>query len=349
MNKKKILLVSDVKGWGGWVRGQYIKKYLSNEFDFDLVDNEGFDMIERKLSDVFTVNDVKKFTQINNDKEVFLFNKFRNYVNSQKQNIKKYDLIYLLFHTMLVKKNVKRLMGNVKIITIVTGFPTVKPIFQNKTNFHKFSKGCEAIGANNLLSLEDLKKHYNGKTFCATRGVDENIFYPMSSKPKRDNEQLVAAYVGKPIKEKGLKDIIIPACREAGVKLIINDRNYTNALSPNKMREFYNQADFYIVASTIDGTPNPALEAAACGKPIISNHIGNMPEFIKNNYNGFIIHKDNGTKINKFVNFIQNFKNDKQKCFEMGMNARKTILENWTWKKVTESERKIFKEVLNVQ
>jgi glycosyltransferase involved in cell wall biosynthesis len=31
------------------------------------------------------------------------------------------------------------------------------------------------------------------------------------------------------------------------------------------------------------------LEAAACGRPIISNQIGNMPEFIKDGWNGFIV------------------------------------------------------------
>jgi glycosyltransferase involved in cell wall biosynthesis len=172
----------------------------------------------------------------------------------------------------------------------------------------------------------------------------------MSKKPKKENEDLIVAYVGKPVPQKGLNDIIKPACKIANCKLIINDRNYTNALGPDDMRLFYNKADVYLVASTIDGTPNPALEAAACGKPIISNPIGNMPEFITNWENGFLIKQDMEDKnmiIQKYVYCLKRLKENKQECFDMGMNARQEILNNWTWEKVTENERKIFREILN--
>ena len=36
--KPRVLMVSDVKGWGAWTRGRYIKNTLSDEFDFDLID-----------------------------------------------------------------------------------------------------------------------------------------------------------------------------------------------------------------------------------------------------------------------------------------------------------------------
>ena len=315
--KKRILLVSDVKGWGGWVRGQYIQKHLSDEFDIDLIDMDEFNIIEESIP-------------------------------------KTYDLMYLLFHTMLVTQKVRRIISKIKTITIVTGFPTIKPIFRkryqkvNYTTFHTHSKNCYAIGANNLISLDDLKKNYNGRTFYTPRGVDPDVFYPMSKKPKKENEDLVVAYVGKPVPQKGLNDIIKPACKIANCKLIINDRNYTNALGPDDMRLFYNKADVYLVASTIDGTPNPAIEAAACGKPIISNPIGNMPEFITNWENGFLIKQDMEDKnmiIQKYVYCLKRLKENKQECFDMGMNARQEILNNWTWEKVTENERKIFREI----
>ena len=142
------------------------------------------------------------------------------------------------------------------------------------------------------------KNTYDGQTFYAPRGVDPDVFYP--EKEFEEKKDFVVAYVGKPVYQKGLPDYIKPACDIAGVDLIINDRNYTNALSPNEMRKFYNQADVYIVASTIDGTPNPALEAASCGKPVISNMIGNMPEFIEDGVNGFLVDMN----VNEYVNKI---------------------------------------------
>ena len=105
------------------------------------------------------------------------------------------------------------------------------------------------------------------------------------------------------------------------------------------MADIYNQMDVFIVASEEDGTPNPALEAAACGRPIISNRIGNMPEFIKDGYNGFIV----GLNIDEYIDKLNYFKNNRDKMIEMGKNARKTVEENWTWKKQAENYRTMFK------
>ena len=41
-SRPKVLMIADVKGWGAWRRGEYIKKHLSDEFEFDLVDLKTF-------------------------------------------------------------------------------------------------------------------------------------------------------------------------------------------------------------------------------------------------------------------------------------------------------------------
>ena len=347
---KRILLVTDVYNWGGHVRAEYIKKHLSDEFEFDIMDDNEFSQYEIKSNpNYFSKDDIKKYLESmklheGSQMDFDGFGKF--HLESRLGN--DYDLFYFLFHTMLVKKGVKRFLnGNKKAITIVTGNPVIKECFYNKrngregiNNFLKLANKCQAVGANNLFSLNELKNAYDGQTFYAPRGVDPDVFYP--EKEFEERNKFIVAYVGKPVFQKGLPDYIKPACEIAGVDLIINDRNYTNALPPNEMRKFYNQADAYIVASTIDGTPNPALEAASCGKPVIANRIGNMPELIEEGINGFLVDMN----VNEYVNKINLLKADRKKCFEMGMNARKTILENWTWEKVTENEREIFRRVL---
>ena len=351
--RKKILLVSDVKGWGGWVRGQYIMRHLSNEFEFTLVDDPGFKKLEQVSNkDCFTMKDVQMFRNQSTDKESLNFEMFKKFYIRRKRDMN-FDLYYFLFHTMLIKKNVKRLLNSPqKVATIVTGYPTIKPCFDRKgggtsvgqNNFLQLARKCKAIFANNLKSLEDLNrivKDENIKTFYCPRGVDENVFFPTDN-GFDPNKEFTVAYVGKPVPEKGLKEYIEPACQTIGAKLIYNDRNYTNALGPNEMRKFYNKADVYVVASTIDGTPNPALEAASCGKPIISNEIGNMPEFIKHGKNGFIMEDRN---INRYVKFLRMMMNDREKCYEMGREARKTVEKAWTWEKVLENEREVFREL----
>lgn len=349
--KRRILLISDVKGWGGWVRGRYIQKYLP-EYDIRLMDSAEFnDWEKHSNSGCFTDEDLKAFKSNNRVKNYYNFNAFRKFV--EKNTPKPFDLHYFLFHTMLQKKSTQKLLNNgAKVMTIVTGFPTLKPCFGggvrrnpegSKYNFLALARKCSAIGANNFKSLKDLQAVWNKKTFYAPRGVDINIFHPTSTFEIKPESKFTVVYVGKPVPEKGLESHIRPACDMAGVKLLINDRNYENALSPEEMNKFYNKADAYLVASTIDGTPNPALEAASCGKPIIANEIGNMPEFIREGENGFLVNLD----VNAYANKLRWMKQNQQRTFEMGQKARKDIVNGWTWERVINKyERKIFKELL---
>jgi glycosyltransferase involved in cell wall biosynthesis len=58
------------------------------------------------------------------------------------------------------------------------------------------------------------------------------------------------------------------------------------------MREYYQSLDVYVCASRNEGTPNPCLEAAACGVPIVTTRVGNMPELIEHGRNGFFVERD---------------------------------------------------------
>lgn len=313
MDKKRILLVTDVYGWGGHVRAEYIKKHLSDEFEFDIVDGEDF----------------------------------------KEKNKEDYDLVYLLFHTMLLRKDVTELLFkcDVKVMSIVTGSSVIRSGFINgrgyRAGLNHFlirANKCVSIGANNLASLNDLKSIYRKNIFYAPRGVDPNVFYPTKEFQEKSEDQFTACYVGKPVKEKGLEDIIEPACKKAGIKLISNTKNYTDAFTPTEMNNFYNKADVYIVASTIDGTPNPALEAAACGLPLVSNHIGNMPELIKDHKNGWLVER----KIEEYVHRLNWIKRNQRKAWEIGQKGREEILKNWIWEQVlNKNERMEFRRILS--
>ena len=354
--KKRILLVTDVYNWGGHIRAKYIRKYLEDEFHFDIMDANEFNIWERRSDPrLFSMDDITKFSKLMK-RDFFDFEKFRRFVDIHKSK-RNYDIYYFLFHTMLAKKSVQRLLHtNSKIMTIVTGFPTLKNIFYGrdfnqekaKKNFLSLANRCKAVGANNYKSLDDLKEIYDPKkTFYAPRGVDPEVFYPMTTefKRKEDEWKFTIAYVGKPVPEKGLKEFIQPACEQAGVSIIFNDRNYENALPPDEMNKFYNQADAYVVASTIDGTPNPALEAASCGKPVIANEIGNMPEFIKDGENGFLLKGD--IKVERYAQKLRWMKVNQKRTFEMGQNARETIEKKWTWERVVnQHEREVFRRLL---
>lgn len=197
---------------------------------------------------------------------------------------------------------------------------------------------ANVIHANSKLLLS-LAKELHKNVFYVPNGVDEEMF---SFKPIDPNRGLVVGHIGKLSPLKGQKEIIEPAVKKAGVKYFHHYNDYTKNIPHKDMPKLYENFDVFIVASQEDGTPCPALEAAASGRPIISNRIGNMPEFIVDGYNGFLVDDD----IDEYVEKILFFKENRNKLIEMGINARKTVEEDWTWKLQIENYRKMFEEIL---
>jgi glycosyltransferase involved in cell wall biosynthesis len=107
------------------------------------------------------------------------------------------------------------------------------------------------------------------------------------------------------------------------------------------MYKIYQEMDVFLIASVEDGTPNPGLEAAACGRPIISNPIGNMPELIKDGVNGFLVKRQIGAYVEK-IRWLQK---NRDKMIKMGLKNREEIEKHWTWKIQAERYRNMFREI----
>jgi len=88
-------------------------------------------------------------------------------------------------------------------------------------------------------------------------------------------------------------------------------------------------------------TNMPVKEAAACGTPIIRADVPQEDD-IKNNISGFIVNTKNPKEIAKKIKYLIN---NPQKSKKMGQEARKAILNRFTWNKVTSI---ILKEIENL-
>ena len=287
---KKILLISDVRGWAWWNKSQYLKYYLSDEFNFDII----------------------------------------NVIGPGAQGVPNdgYDLYFTYGFSYIDR--LRRIPKNKKM----TGVTAHRPESVIRTAMRKTNH----IHANSIMLMEEVKK-FNENVHYVPNGVDENLFRPI--KPITPHGELMVGHVGKKCKEKGQSNIIQPAIAKAGANSYVNTNDYRNKLPYCQMWQKYQDFDIFIVASDEDGTPNPALEAAACGRPIISNRIGNMPEFIRDGYNGFLVEKN----IDAYVEKIKWCMDHKEEVARMGENARKTVLDGWTWKIQSEKYRKMFREV----
>lgn len=97
------------------------------------------------------------------------------------------------------------------------------------------------------------------------------------------------------------------------------------------MPGFYRQLDLFVCTSAIEGTPNPLLEAMACGIPVVSTDVGIVPEVFGERQKRFIVPQaDPG----RFADAVGELINDAGLRRALGEENRQMTLD-WSWEKQT--------------
>ena len=190
-------------------------------------------------------------------------------------------------------------------------------------------KDFKVVSVNSKILLNMLKPYLNN-LMLSENGVNSKIYIPIK---KKLNNQIIIGYVfrRRDAKNELLINDLINKYKKIKFKSIVHSKNLKQKIyKENEMIKFYNSIDFLICLSTNEGTPNPALEAASCGVPIISTKVGNMPDLIKDDINGFFTN----TNIDDIIKLLDKkvFLIKPSKYFELKKNIRNEICENWDWK-----------------
>lgn len=255
-------------------------------------------------------------------------------IGKNKQKVKDgYDLYLTFGHTFV---SYTKKMSFKKRITGITAHRS-KKILEPKMQL------AYATHANSILLFKELKSIHNN-SFYTPNGVDTILFREI--RPVMDRRDIpIIGHVGKKGKMKNQSTIIEPVVKKSNIKYSPHYNDYRNKINHSDMVNVHQQYDIFIAASDEDGTPNGMLEAAACGRPIVINNIGNAPEFITNGYNGFVVNK----KIDDYVDVVKWFKENPEKVIEMGKNARKEVEEKWTWDLMSRNYLYLFDNILNTK
>jgi glycosyltransferase involved in cell wall biosynthesis len=152
---------------------------------------------------------------------------------------------------------------------------------------------ADLLIVNNELAWERLGRP-PGTVVCPL-GVDLDVFRltrPIEARPPR------VLWTGSEFWRavKGYDDYVVPLarCLEAlGIptSLHLVDSRGRDVRPPHAMADWYNTGTVLVCASAAEGTPNPALEAAACGCVVVSTPVGNMPELIRSGENGYLVER----------------------------------------------------------
>ncbi len=197
------------------------------------------------------------------------------------------------------------------------------------------------------LLEREVRPLVGGASRSLPNGVDATFFAPDETKrARRDGEPLVVGWAGSVAnfgaEMRGLPNVIQPACDALeGVELRIAARE-DRLRTEDEMRAFYRSLDVYVCASRVEGTPNPCLEAAACGVPVVSTVVGNMPEMIEDGENGFLLPR---TAL-AFQKALTVLRDNERLRARMGKKARARIEQDWDWAARAEGFARMFDEAL---
>ena len=181
--------------------------------------------------------------------------------------------------------------------------------------------------------------------WCLPNGVDAAFFTPAAA-ARRSGGPLRVGWAGSVAnfgaELRGLPNVIEPAVASlTGVELCIAARE-ERLRTPAEMRAFYRSLDVYVCASRVEGTPNPCLEAAACGVPIVSTAVGNMPELIRDGHNGFLVAREPAA----FAAALATLRDDESLRPAMAANIRADIERDWDWRQRAEGFATLFAAAL---
>lgn len=200
----------------------------------------------------------------------------------------------------------------------------------------------QAVFANNLKLAKQLEEELQREVFYTPNGVDTSFFRPAAFPP---SAPLRVGWAGslknQTSAHRGVHQFIVPAVAAVkGAELVLAARE-DRWRTAEEMRELYQSLHVYVCASRSEGTPNPCLEAAACGVPIVTTPVGNMPELIRDGENGLFVTRD----VDDIAAKLRRLRDDPELRERMGRAARASV-ESWDWRHQAPRYAAMFEAVL---
>lgn len=273
MAKTKIALVVDIKNWAFDNIAKQIKVNLSNQYDIEIV---------YPLEDFTDFNALYPYLFKGDFALVHFF---------WRPHLKNFFTYYFLKNLKVSFEQVLATFAQTVVTTSVYDhlFLTAHEARSYQPFFQKVVDGY-TVSSLRLKEIYQAMEGGKSPDAVIQDGVDLGLFSQKKHNRVQTNttQELVIGWAGNSKwgkigkDSKGLHSIIKPTLktmRKQGFKLTEHfaDRN-AQFIPLEKMKDYYNEIDVYICASDIEGTPNPVLEAMACGVPVIATDVGIVPE-----------------------------------------------------------------------
>ncbi len=202
------------------------------------------------------------------------------------------------------------------------------------------------------------------KIWTIPLGVDTERFKPPKNRSQKDDYEIL--FAGYLYKLKGVEHLIkamhmvTKEHRDVKLRIVgngpdkpylmkltealkINDKVIFEGLVPhNEMPRYYQRCDIFCFPTLGEPFGKAIIEAMACAKPVIASNIGGPAEIIQNKKNGLLVPpaqpKVLATKINEILD-------DENTMKKMGANARKTVIEKYSWDKISTMYHELYQNL----
>jgi glycosyltransferase involved in cell wall biosynthesis len=179
-----------------------------------------------------------------------------------------------------------------------------------------------------------------------SNGVNEHSFSPNSANGAKADGGF-CLFVGRLEPRKGV-DILLRALRDCSISCqIVGDGperqklqalaselgldsrvSFLGTVSNDKLRRYYCQASFMVMPSLSEAFPLTALEAMACGKPVVASRVGALTSLLESNRCGLLCEPGNASE---FAATMQSLSDDPKLAHELGYSGRQAVLQSFTW------------------
>ena len=300
-----------------------------------------------------------------------------------KQNLNKYDVIHdnqSLAYELLFFQKKKPLVTTIHhpiSLDLAYQLQSTNDIFLKllMRRWHSFlvmqkfvAKRLKKIVVPSNSSMEDIKEEFHvdkNKMERVMNGIDLNVFYPDSKIQKIPFRLVTVASADVPLKGldyllNALSDLaevysdislsIIGEQKKGGhterliKKLNLEKRvNFFSNLTQEDLRKTYCEAELAIIPSLYEGFGFAAIEAMACGVPLISSSGGALPEVIKDT--GIIIPPKNVKEIYNSVDFLLSSPKSAKELAEKGLQRANS---KFSWAAIAKKLEKVYYKEIEI-
>jgi L-malate glycosyltransferase len=106
-----------------------------------------------------------------------------------------------------------------------------------------------------------------------------------------------------------------------------------------------NKLDIYVAASRLDSESFgvAAVEASACGLPVIVSDAGGLPEVVRNGITGIVVARDNSAAL---AGALKQLLLDRELRVRMGLAGREFVVSNYEWAHCVDTMEAAYREVV---